>query len=420
MSLFSKDNKEVLFKPLNLDNPIMAQVLGICSALAVTSQLKPAIVMGLAVTIITAFSNVIISIIRNTIPNRIRIIVQLVVVAALVTVVSQILKAFAYDVSVQLSVYVGLIITNCILMGRLEAFAMTNKPWPSFLDGVGNGLGYAVILFIVGFVRELFGRGSLLGFKVIPQSLYDAGYMDNGMMSMPALALILLGCIIWVHRAFFYKEEDKKIIMEHLLSLAFRSIFVDNMIFAFFLGMCSFLAVSKNVKTSFGLGVAVTFVLAVTAPVNYLLLTKVLGPNCLANGVDLTYLSFILFIAVIAGIVQIVEMAVEKFSPSLYGALGIFLPLIAVNCAIMGASLFMQQRIGLDPASSQFIGSVWDALIYGLFSGLGWTLSIVLMGAIRERLEYSDVPKPLQGLGITFITVGLMAIAMMCFSGIKL
>ena len=210
MSLFSKDNKEVLFKPLNLDNPIMAQVLGICSALAVTSQLKPAIVMGLAVTIITAFSNVIISIIRNTIPNRIRIIVQLVVVAALVTVVSQILKAFAYDVSVQLSVYVGLIITNCILMGRLEAFALTNKPWPSFLDGIGNGLGYAVILFIVGFIRELFGRGSLLGFKVIPQSLYDAGYMDNGMMSMPALALILLGCIIWVHRAFFYKEEDKK------------------------------------------------------------------------------------------------------------------------------------------------------------------------------------------------------------------
>ena len=210
MSLFSKDNKEVLFKPLNLDNPIMVQVLGICSALAVTSQLKPAIVMGLAVTIITAFSNVIISIIRNTIPNRIRIIVQLVVVAALVTVVSQILKAFAYDVSVQLSVYVGLIITNCILMGRLEAFAMTNKPWPSFLDGIGNGLGYAVILFIVGFVRELFGRGSLLGFKVIPQSFYNAGYLDNGLMSMPALALVLLGCIIWIHRGYFYKEENKK------------------------------------------------------------------------------------------------------------------------------------------------------------------------------------------------------------------
>ena len=209
MSLFSKQNREVFINPLNLDNPVLIQVLGICSALAVTSQLKPSIVMGLAVTIITAFSNVIISIIRKTIPNRIRIIVQLVVVAALVTIVSQVLKAFAYDVSVQLSVYVGLIITNCILMGRLEAFAMTNKPWPSFLDGIGNGLGYALILVLVGSFRELFGRGSLLGFKVIPQSLYDMGYVDNGMMAMPAMALILVGCVIWVHRAYFYKEEGE-------------------------------------------------------------------------------------------------------------------------------------------------------------------------------------------------------------------
>ena len=207
MGLFSKQNKEVFFTPLNLDNPIMVQVLGICSALAVTSQLKPAIVMGLAVTIITAFSNVIISLIRKTIPNRIRIIVQLVVVAALVTIVSQVLKAVAYDVSVQLSVYVGLIITNCILMGRLEAFAMTNKPWPSFLDRVGNGLGYAMILVVVGALRELLGRGSLLGFQIVPQAAYDAGYMNNGMMTMPAMALILVGCVIWIHRAYFYKEE---------------------------------------------------------------------------------------------------------------------------------------------------------------------------------------------------------------------
>lgn len=207
MSLFSKQNKEAFSKPLNLDNPILVQVLGICSALAVTSQLKPAIVMGLAVTIITAFSNVIISIIRNTIPQRIRIIVQLVVVAALVTIVSQVLKAFAYDVSVQLSVYVGLIITNCILMGRLEAFAMMNKPWPSFLDGVGNGLGYALILVVVGGVREFLGRGSLLGFQIIPEGAYDFGYVNNGMMTMPAMALILVGCVIWVHRAYIYKEE---------------------------------------------------------------------------------------------------------------------------------------------------------------------------------------------------------------------
>ena len=207
MSLFSKQNKEVFANPLNLDNPVLVQVLGICSALAVTSQLKPAIVMGLAVTIITAFANVIISLIRKTIPNRIRIIVQLVVVAALVTIVSQVLKAFAYDVSVQLSVYVGLIISNCILMGRLEAFAMMNKPWPSFLDGVGNGLGYALILVVVGGFREFFGRGSLLGFQIIPQCVYDAGYMNNGMMTMPAMALILVGCVIWVHRAYFYKEK---------------------------------------------------------------------------------------------------------------------------------------------------------------------------------------------------------------------
>ena len=205
--LFSKENKEVFVNPLNLDHPIMVQVLGICSALAVTSQLKPAIVMGLAVTIITAFSNVIISIIRNTIPSRIRIIVQLVVGAALGTIVSQVLKAYVYDVSVELSVYVGLIITNCILMGRLEAFAMMNKPWPSFLDGIGNGLGYAFILILVGGIREFFGRGSLLGFQIIPEGAYNAGYLNNGMMTMPAMALILLGCVIWLHRAYFYKEK---------------------------------------------------------------------------------------------------------------------------------------------------------------------------------------------------------------------
>ena len=205
-----------------------------------------------------------------------------------------------------------------------------------------------------------------------------------------------------------------------MLSLFVRSIFVDNMIFAFFLGMCSYLAVSKNVKTALGLGVAVIFVLCVTVPVNFLLQTEVLGPDCLVKGVDLSFLAFILFIAVIAGIVQLVEMVVERFSPSLYSALGIFLPLIAVNCAIMGASLFMQQRIGMDPNSSQYIGSVWDALVYALGSGIGWLLAIVALAAIREKMAYTDVPKPLQGLGITFITVGLMAMAFMCFSGLNI
>ena len=209
--------------------------------------------------------------------------------------------------------------------------------------------------------------------------------------------------------------------MEHIINLFIRSIFVDNMIFSFFLGMCSFLAVSKNVKTSLGLGLAVTFVLVITVPVDYLLQTKVLGPDCLIQGVDLSYLSFILFIAVIAGITQIVEMAVEKYSPSLYSALGIFLPLIAVNCAIMGASLFMQQRIEMDPATdARAIAGVGDSIVYAFSSGLGWLLAIVGLAAIREKMAYSDVPKNLQGLGITFITVGLMAMAFMCFSGLNI
>ena len=199
----SQKTKDTLLGPLNLNNPVVVQVLGICSALAVTVQLKPALVMGIAVTIIVAMSNVIISLIRKTIPMRIRIIVQLVVVAALVTLVSEILKAFAYDIAMQLSVYIGLIITICVLMGRLEAFAMTNKVWDSFLDGLGNGFGYAIILVIVAFFRELLGSGTLLGFRVIPESWYIANggvYENCGMMMMPAMALILVGCIIWAHR----------------------------------------------------------------------------------------------------------------------------------------------------------------------------------------------------------------------------
>jgi len=202
--------------------------------------------------------------------------------------------------------------------------------------------------------------------------------------------------------------------MEHFFSLLVRSIFVDNMIFAFFLGMCSFLAVSKNVKTALGLGAAVIFVQLITLPVNYLLQTKVLDP------MNLGFLSFILFIAVIAGIVQLVEMVVEKFSPSLYASLGIFLPLIAVNCAIMGGSLFMQQRIVMDASNSQAITCFGDSVAFALGSGIGWALAIVCLAAIREKLEYADVPKPLKGIGITFITVGLMAMAFMCFSGLSI
>lgn len=202
MGLLSEKNKEVLLGPLSVNNPVIVQMLGICSALAVTSKLEPAIVMGLSVTAVVAFANVIISLLRNTIPNRIRIIVQLVVVAALVTIVSEVLKAFAYDVNKQLSVFVGLIITNCILMGRLEAFAMQNGPWESFLDGVGNGLGYAKILVIVAFFRELLGSGTLLGFNILNyEPIQNIGYVNNGLMLMPPMALIIVACIIWYQRA---------------------------------------------------------------------------------------------------------------------------------------------------------------------------------------------------------------------------
>lgn len=193
--------KSILFNPLSNNNPVVVQILGICSVLAVTAKLEPAIVMGISVIAVLAFSNVIISLIRNTIPTNIRIIVQLVVVAGLVVIVDQLLKAYAYDVSKQLSVFIGLIITNCILMGRLEAFAMANCPWASFLDGVGNGLGYTIILVIVGFFRELLGSGTLLGYQVVPQSFYDAGYVNNGLMILPPMALIVVACIIWVQRS---------------------------------------------------------------------------------------------------------------------------------------------------------------------------------------------------------------------------
>ena len=206
MSLWNKKNKETLLGPLSKNNPIMVQMLGICSALAVTSKLEPAIVMGLSVTIVVAFSNVVISLLRKGIPSRIRIIVQLVVAATLVTLVSEILKAYAYDVSKQLSVFVGLIITNCILMGRLEAFALGNGPWESFLDGIGNGLGYGAVLVAVGFFRELFGSGTLFGYQIIPQSFYATdgihGYVNNGLMILPPMALISVAVLIWIHRSY--------------------------------------------------------------------------------------------------------------------------------------------------------------------------------------------------------------------------
>lgn len=198
---FSAKIAKTFLGPLSLNNPVTVQILGICSSLAVTVQLKPALIMALSVTVVTGFSNLIISLMRNTIPSRIRIIVQLVVIAALVIIVDQMLKAYVYDVSKKLSVFVGLIITNCILMGRLEAYAMANKPWPSFVDGIANGVGYGIILIILGFIRELLGSGKVMGLNLIPDSFYQLGYENNGLMILPPMALITIGVIIWIHRS---------------------------------------------------------------------------------------------------------------------------------------------------------------------------------------------------------------------------
>lgn len=199
--IFSAKNLKYLTGPFGANNPVIVQILGICSALAVTVQLKPAIVMALSVTVVTGFSNLVMSLLRNGVPSRIRIIVQLVVIAALVILVDQVLKAFVYDIAKQLSVYIGLIITNCIVMGRVEAFALGNKPWPAFLDGIGNGLGYGMILVIVAFFRELLGSGSLFGYPIFEKlGLYELGYSNCGLMLFPPMALIIVGCIIWVHR----------------------------------------------------------------------------------------------------------------------------------------------------------------------------------------------------------------------------
>ena len=206
--LFSKKNRRLITDPFNDNNPITVQVLGVCSALAVTTQMKPAFVMTLSVIFVISFSNLIISLLRNTIPSRIRMIVQITVIALLVTLVDQILKAFVYDVSRELSVYIGLIITNCIVMGRLEAFAMGNKPMPSLLDGIGNGIGYGAILLVVAFFRELFGAGTLFGVQVIPQFVYDLGYVNNGIMLTSAAAMFIIGVLIWVQRSFNEKLVD--------------------------------------------------------------------------------------------------------------------------------------------------------------------------------------------------------------------
>jgi Na(+)-translocating NADH:ubiquinone oxidoreductase E subunit/Na(+)-translocating NADH:ubiquinone oxidoreductase D subunit len=419
--------KEVLFNPVFANNPIGLQILGICSALAVTSNLQTALVMSLALTLVTGFSNLFISMIRNQIPSSIRMIVQMVIIASLVIVVDQILKAYAYGLSKQLSVFVGLIITNCIVMGRAEAFAMQNPPILSFWDGIGNGLGYSVVLLTLGVIRELFGAGKLFGVEIIALAKDGGWYVPNGLLLLPPSAFFLIGLLIWALRTWRRSRsrsppsgwrrrswKRKPTEMEHYLSLFVRAVFIENMALAFFLGMCTFIAISKKVETAIGLGIAVVVVQTITVPANNLIYTYLLREGALAwaglPDVDLSFLGLLSYIGVIAAIVQILEMLLDKYVPSLYNALGVFLPLITVNCAIMAGSLFMVERDY----------NLAESTVYGIGSGASWALAIALLAGIREKLKYSDVPEGLQGLGITFITIGLMSLGFMSFSGVQL
>ena len=417
------DAKKILVDPLVDNNPITLQILGICSALAVTTTVSAALVMCIALTSVTALSNASISMIRHHIPSSIRIIVQMTIIASLVIVVDQILKAYAYDTSKTLSVFVGLIITNCIVMGRAEAFAMSNPVGASFVDGVGNGLGYSVVLIVVAVIRELFGSGTLLGYTIMPLVNDGGWYEPNGLLLLPPSAFFIIGLMIWgirswkkssSRRARICYTQNREYLMEVILNLLVKSIFVENLALAFFLGMCTFLAVSKKIQTAFGLGAAVVVVQSITLPANNLIYQYLLKDGALAwmgfPEVDLSFLGLISYIGVIAAMVQILEMVLDKFFPALHSALGIFLPLITVNCAILGGSLFMVER------DYNFVESV----TYGVGSGLGWMLAITALAGIREKLKYSDVPEGLQGLGITFITVGLMSMGFMAFSGIQL
>lgn len=417
--------KEVLLNPIFNNNPIGLQILGICSALAVTSNLKTALVMSIALTLVTGFSNLFISMVRSQIPGSIRMIVQMVIIASLVIVVDQVLKAYAFSLSKQLSVFVGLIITNCIVMGRAEAFAMQNPPVLSFFDGIGNGLGYSAMLIVLGIVRELFGAGKLLGYEIIPVVNDGGWYQPNGLLLLPPSAFFLIGLIIWGLRTWKKGQVESTVyngsaclqgglLMEHYISLFVKAVFVENMALAFFLGMCTFIAISKKVETAIGLGIAVIVVQAITVPANNLIYAYLLKDGALAwaglPDVDLSFLGLLSYIGVIAAIVQILEMLLDKYVPSLYNALGVFLPLITVNCAIMGGTLFMVER---DYNLS-------ESVVYGFGSGASWALAIMVLAGVREKLKYSDVPAGLQGLGITFITIGLMSLGFMSFSGVQL
>ncbi len=334
---------ELLTSSVFKRNPIALLVLGICSSLAVTGQMTTALVMSICVGLVTAFSSMTISLVRHQIPSSVRIGLQIIVAATLVILVDQLLKAYYFSLSKQLSIYVGLIITNCILMGRAEGFAMSNPPIASFIDGIANGLGYGFILMSVAFVRELFGSGSLFGVEILPLTTNGGWYLRNGLLVLPVMRL-LPHCPDHLAAAHHGSQPTGERLMAHYFDIVIRSIFLENLPLSFFLGMCTFIAISKQVKAAVGLGAAVLFIQVITVPINNLIYTYLLKPGALAwagqPDLDLSFLGLLTYIAIIAAVVQILEMVIDRFLPALYNTLGIFLPLLTVNCAIFAGHPF--------------------------------------------------------------------------------
>ena len=382
-------------------NPTMVLILGMCPTLAVTTSLQNGIGMGLAATAVLICSNVVISLLRKVIPDKIRIAAFIVIIASFVTMVDLLLQAYLPDLSQSLGIFIPLIVVNCIIMARAEAYAFKNGPLSSAVDGLSMGLGFTLSLCIVSSVREILGNGTILGHAVL------TGFFQPALMFiLPAGGFLTLGVIIAAYQKLMSlrKGGKKALSLSSLFSLSLGAILIENFVLVKFLGICPFLGVSKKTDTAAGMGIAVVFVMGVASMATWAVNHFFLIP------LGLEYMQTVAFILVIAALVQFVEMFLQKSVPSLYEALGIYLPLITTNCAVLGVTLLNVQK-GLD-----FIGS----LVYGVSAAVGFLLAIVLFASIRERLEFSDYPKAFEGFPIALVSAALLAMAFMGFQGLSI
>ena len=372
---------KIILSGIVKNNPTFVLVLGMCPTLGTTTSAENGMGMGLATMAVLIMSNLVISLVKNIIPDKVRIPAFIVIIASFVTIIEMLMKAFVPALYASLGVFIPLIVVNCIILGRAEAFASKNSPFDSILDGVGIGLGFTVSLTVIGSVREILGSGAIFG-----MSLGTADYMPLVFVLAPG-GFLTLGYLMVLFTYF---------------AIIIGAIFVNNVVLAQFLGICPFLGVSSKVETSMGMGVAVTFVMALTAVVAWPIQTYILVP------LHIEYMQTIVFILVIAALVQMVEIMLKKLSPSLYQALGIFLPLITTNCAVLGVAILMIQK--------EY--NLLQSVTYSVSTALGFALALILFAGIRERLDFEDVPKSFRGVPIALITAGILAMAFMGFSGL--